>query len=138
MHASRILSHALAWLRNALLSDGPVHWRTTRGVPDDGRLRVESSVVGSTVVVRLGGELDRDTADQLRRALTAACRMGPADELRVDLTDVPFVDAAAVATLIAGREAAARAGLRLGLVGARRYVAQTLATAGLWPYLGPG
>jgi RNA polymerase sigma-B factor len=138
MHASRLLSQTLAWLRDAFLSDDPVHWKAGRRVPDSDRLRVETEVEGAAVVVRLGGEFDRDTADQARRALSAACRLAPVEELRVDLTDVPFVDAAAAATLIASREAASRAGMRLRLVGARRYVAQTLATAGLWPYLGPG
>jgi RNA polymerase sigma-B factor len=136
MHASRLLSQALAWLRDALLSDDPLQWKAGRGAGTDGpRLGVQTAVVRDAVVVEIRGELERDTAEQLRRALSTALRLGPAAQLRVDLRGVPFIDAAAISALIGAGETARRAGMRLSLVGARRHVAQALATAGLWPYL---
>jgi RNA polymerase sigma-B factor len=142
MHASRLLSQALTWLRDALLSDDPVHWKAGSSAPDTTRLAVETSVEDGAIVVAIGGELDRDSAAQLRRALAAATRMGAGSAatrvLRVDLRGVSFIDAAAIATLIGAREAAGRSGMRLRLVGARQHVARSLATAGLWPYLDPG
>jgi RNA polymerase sigma-B factor len=138
MHASRLLTQALAWLRDALLSEDPVQWRAGRGAPDPDRLAVRTRIVQGAVLVELGGELDRDAVDQLRRALGTAIRLGPAPQLRVDLRAVPFVDAAAIAAILAAGESARRAGMRLSLVGARPYVAQALATAGLWPFLAGG
>jgi RNA polymerase sigma-B factor len=135
MHASRLLSAALAWLRDALLSDDPMQWRAGRSAPDAGRLVVRTRKTDESVVVELGGELDRDCVDQLRRALSAAVRLGPVRRLRIDLRAVPFVDAAAIAAILATGETAKRAGIRLHLAGARPYVAQALATAGLWPFL---
>jgi RNA polymerase sigma-B factor len=135
MHASRLLSTALAWLRDALLSDDPMQWRAGRSAPEAGRLAVRTRKIDDAVVVELGGELDRDSVDQLRRALSAAVRLGPARRLRIDLRAVPFVDAAAVAAILTTGETAKRAGIRLHLTGARPYVAQALATAGLWPFL---
>jgi RNA polymerase sigma-B factor len=136
MHASRLLAQALAWLRDALLSEDPVQWRAGRGAPDPDRLAVRTRIVEGAVLVELGGELDRDAVDQLRRVLGAAIRLSAAPRLRVDLRAVPFVDAAAIAAILAAGESARRAGMRLSLVGARPYVAQALATAGLWPFLG--
>lgn len=138
MHASRLLSRALGWLRDAMLSDDPMQWSIGQGTPDTGNLSVRIMVVGDEVVLELGGELERDTADQLRRSLAAAVRLGPAARLRVDLRAVPFVDAAAIAVLIGAGENARRAGMRLCLSGARPYVGRALATAGLWPFLVAG
>jgi RNA polymerase sigma-B factor len=144
MHASRLLSQALGWLRDALLSDDPLQWKAGRGASDDGpRLGIRTAVVGGAdagvaggaVVVEVRGELERDTAEQLRRALSAALRLGPARQLRVDLRAVSFIDAAAISALIGAGEQARRVGMRLSLFGARRHVAQALATAGLWPFL---
>jgi RNA polymerase sigma-B factor len=135
MHASRLLAQALAWLRDALLSDDPTQWRAGRSAPDASRVAVRTTVVRGAVLVELGGELDRDAVEQVRRALTAAIRLSPVAGLRVDLRAVPFVDAAAIAAIIAAGEAAKRAGKRMSLEGARPYVAQALATAGLWPFL---
>lgn len=134
MHASRLLSQALAWLRDALLSDAPVHWYPGVRQPEHG-LAVATRVHADATVVEVTGEIDRDNAGQLRRALAAAVRLGGVAELRIDLARVPFVDAAGIAALLAGQDLAARAGLRMRLVRARPYVGQALATAGLWPCL---
>lgn len=134
MHASRLLSRALGWLRDALLSEDPTQWNIGHGTPG-AQPAPRIVVAADAIVVELAGELERDTADQVRRALYAAIKLGPAATLRVDLRAVPFVDAAAIAVIIGAGEAAARIGMRLALVGARPYVGQALATAGLWPYL---
>jgi RNA polymerase sigma-B factor len=90
--------------------------------------------------VRVCGEVDRDTAGRLRRGLReaiaqcAVVRCG-GNGLVVDLTGVPFVDAAGVAVLADAAESARTGGIRMGLTGVQPYVARTLSAAGLAPHL---
>ncbi|NUP32050.1 MAG: STAS domain-containing protein [Streptomycetaceae bacterium] len=51
------------------------------------------------VQVRVAGELDQDTAPQLRRAVSAALRGHPA-ALHIDLAGVPFADSAGLHILL--------------------------------------
>ncbi|HYN96210.1 MAG TPA: sigma-70 family RNA polymerase sigma factor [Pilimelia sp.] len=135
MHASRLIAQALGWLREAMLSESPRHWRAGRAAPDGTGLGVRTRAVPGAVVMELVGEVERDNVEQLRRAVAAALRLAPVPELRVDLRNVPFVDAAAIAALIWAHRVAGRAGRSLRIVGARPYVGRLLATAGLWPLL---
>lgn len=135
MHTSRLLSQALAWLREALLSDCPAQWKPGRTAADATRLGVRTTAQAGQVVVELSGELDRDCSDELRRTLSSAVRRARGGQLRVDLSGVSFVDAAVIAVIIGIVEATRRAGVPLRLSGARRYVGHALATAGLWPHL---
>lgn len=55
-----------------------------------------------SVYLRVAGELDQDTAPQLRRAVTAALRGRPTD-LHLDLAAVPFTDSAGLHVLLDAR-----------------------------------
>jgi anti-sigma B factor antagonist len=57
---------------------------------------------GTACVVRLGGELDLYNANDVRDALTSACK-GGSDRVVVDLSEVEFMDSTALGVLIEAR-----------------------------------
>lgn len=128
MHVSRLLSRALSWLREAMLSDEPPLWEgDTRGDRAGMQVSVRRDERG-TVFVRVRGEVDRDTAERLRTGLRHAIAAGGTGDLVVDLSAVPLVDAAGVSVLVEASRTA-RAGFRV--TGAQPYVAKILAVSGL-------
>jgi RNA polymerase sigma-B factor len=133
MHVSRLLSRALTWLRQAMLADAPAPWQAGGADPDapDSRLSVRQT--GDRLVITIGGELDRNTSDQLRRAVVEAVSSGQPAEVVVDLVDVALLEPGGIAALIAGRDAAARSGVPLRLTRAQPGVRHSLASAGLAP-----
>jgi len=58
--------------------------------------------VQSSVVVKLGGELDLYNAEEVRAALADAIGRSP-ERIVVDMTDVQFVDSTALGVLIEAR-----------------------------------
>ena len=130
MHVSRLLSRALAWLREAMLSDVVPHWEGANR-PDQPGMKVSLTRSGGELMVAVRGEVDRDTADRLRIALRHAVSTAGADRLVVDLAAVPLVDAAGVAVLIDAASAASVAEVPLSLSGAQPYVSRILAVSGL-------
>ncbi|GIF55924.1 SigB/SigF/SigG family RNA polymerase sigma factor [Asanoa iriomotensis] len=142
MHVSRLLSRALAWLREAMLSDAPRQWQAGAAPGDHHEITVHRDDNGGTVRLEISGEVDRDTADPLRTALIeavdlAAGRNAPRD-LAVSLAGVPIIDAAGVSALLAGYEAARAAGVRLRIGDTQLYVRRTLRVAGLSPIMAAG
>jgi RNA polymerase sigma-B factor len=135
MHVSRLLTRALTWLREAMLSDVPPPWEGAGTRDDTNELRVAVTAEADTVTVEVRGEVDRDTAERLRHGLVGAAGSPQASSVRVDLTAVPLLDAAGVAALLAGYDAARAAGIRFRIVGAQHYVARILAVSGLAPLL---
>lgn len=136
MHVSRLLSRALTWLREAMLSDAPHEWEAGAVPPDRHELAIRVVPRGAILVVEVAGEVDRDTAARLRDALLSALRCRP-DELHVDLAGVPFIDAAGIGALLCGLEAARGTGARLTVTGTRQYVRRALRAAGLSLLLAP-
>ena len=130
MHVSRLLSRALAWLREAMLSDVVPHWEGASR-PDQPGMHVTATRSGGALVVGVRGEVDRDTADRLRIALRHAVSTAGRDRLVVDLAAVPLMDAAGVAVLIDAASAASVAEVPLALCGTQPYVARILAVSGL-------
>jgi RNA polymerase sigma-B factor len=133
MHVSRLLSHALSWLREAMLSDTPTAW-TGRG-PDSAApdLRLSVDRADGAVTVRVGGEVDRDCAQRLRLCLRHAVATARGDRLVVDLSAVALLDAAGVATLVDCASAASVAGVPLTVAGAVATVRPILTLSGLAP-----
>lgn len=130
MHVSRLLTRALTWLREAMLSDVPPPWP---GVDSDAGL--VGLVVGvahqdGAVVVSVRGEIDRDNVDELRRQLDFYCRHARG-AVRIDLQRVPFVDAAGFASLAACFGLARRRGVGFGLTNVNATVARGLRAAKL-------
>ncbi|MBE1490230.1 SigB/SigF/SigG family RNA polymerase sigma factor [Plantactinospora soyae] len=131
MHVSRLLSRALIWLRQAMLADTPAPWQTGGADSAGQPARLSVREVGDRVVVEVTGEVDRDTAEQLRQAVVEAVSSGHPAEVAIDLTDVARLDGPALAALVAGRDAAHRTGVRWRLARAQPEVQHSLSSAGL-------
>jgi RNA polymerase sigma-B factor len=131
MHVSRLLSRALGWLREAMLSDDPPPWDGADAPSDHHGMQVSVTQGDGVLTVRVRGEVDRDTAERLRTGLRHAVSVAGTDRLVVDLSGVPLVDAAGVAVLLDAASAAAVADVNLSLTGAHAYVARILAVSGL-------
>jgi RNA polymerase sigma-B factor len=135
MHVSRLLTRALTWLREAMLSDAPLYWQAGAAPAEHHQLSVQVKGQAGLVRLEVTGEVDRDTADTLRAALLAAAQR-PVKEIEVHLGGVPFIDAVGIAALLAGFEAARAAGVRLQITATKPYVLRSLRVAGLQPLLG--
>ncbi|MGW4947635.1 SigB/SigF/SigG family RNA polymerase sigma factor [Actinoplanes sp. NPDC004185] len=131
MHVSRLLSRALGWLREAMLSDTLPRWEGANDASDGHGMQVTATHEEDVLTVRIWGEVDRDTAGRLRTSLRHAIATVGADRLVVDLSAVPLVDAAGVATLVEAASAAAVAEISLSMTGAQPYVSRILAVSGL-------
>ncbi len=136
MHVSRLISRALTWLREAMLSDEPYRWRTGHAGPDTGGLRVHVRTGAAETCVVVAGEIDRDSVGRLREKLLGAVGRSRGN-IAVDLSGVPFIDAAGIATLLAAYEAAQARGRRLLVRRAPRLVRRSLIVSGLVPLLDP-
>jgi RNA polymerase sigma-B factor len=134
MHVSRLLSRALGWLREAMLSDVPPRWEGA-GAHGEHGTRVSVSRADGVLTVRVKGEVDRDTAERLRMSLRHAVTKAGSDRLALDMRAVPLVDAAGVAVLLDAASAASVAGVTLALTGVQPYVSRILAVSGLAPLL---
>ncbi|GIF74042.1 sigma-70 family RNA polymerase sigma factor [Asanoa siamensis] len=135
MHVSRLLSRALEWLRGGLLGDTPVPYPGAGDERQDGgTLRIAVRNDDGTARIAVRGEVDHDNVDELRPTLIFCARTARRG-VTVDLREVPFVDAAAIAALADAYRVAWRRGTRLTLANAGRTVARSLAIAGLAPLL---
>jgi RNA polymerase sigma-B factor len=128
MHVSRLLSRALSWLREAMLTDDVPVWDATH---EEHGLRIEVHDGSAARTVQVSGEIDRDAADALRRRLRGALRSDGYARLVVDLRGVVLVDAAGLAVLLEVAQTARIVGVGFDLVGAQPYVARILEVAGL-------
>ncbi|GAA4983391.1 STAS domain-containing protein [Kitasatospora paranensis] len=79
-----------------------------------GSYRVQGKAVPTTsgVLLVLAGEIDQDSAHEVRRMLEAALRAGPGN-LELDLTAVTFCDSSGLNAVLAVRRAAESDGRRL-------------------------
>jgi RNA polymerase sigma-B factor len=135
MHVSRLLSKTLTWLRHAMLSDTAPSWNDLDETGlDTPRLRVATTPAGGGVLtVAIAGEVDRDSAHELRQAVLNGLARRP-KTLDLDLSAVPFMDAAAIAALVCGHQESRRAAVELRLRGAQPHVRRILSAARL-PFL---
>jgi RNA polymerase sigma-B factor len=131
MQVSRLLSRGLTWLRAAMVSDVPPPWIAGENVlyPDRVRIRIVPSQ--DAVTVRVSGEVDRDTADQLRLGLHSAVVAAAGGRLIIDVSGMPLADAAAVAVLRDSLRTAALAGVEVTVTAVQPQVAEVIATLGL-------
>jgi len=131
MHVSRLLTRALEWLREAMLSDVPPRWEGAGSPSEVQGMRVSAVRDAGVLTVRVQGEVDRDTAGRLRVGLRHGVATAGPDRMVIDLAGVPLIDAAGIAVLLDATSAAAVADVELGIVGAQPYVARILAVSGL-------
>ena len=90
----------------------------------------EAELVGHTLTIRVGGELDMYAAPTLRDALAGALDAG-APRVLVDLVEVTFVDSTTIGVLAAASRELREAGRRMCLRSTNRNVLRTFEIAGL-------
>jgi len=86
-------------------------------------------------VVALSGELDLDAADTVRRTLIEQLDRPSAATVVADLTDVTFVDSAALGAMIAAYRHAADRDRRFAVTGAAHAVRRIMQIAGVYDLL---
>jgi anti-sigma B factor antagonist len=96
---------------------------------------------GPTVTVAVSGEIDLATVGDLERGVTTALdeltdvpAAGPCS-VRVDLSEVSFIDSAGISALLKGRRAADDHHRSYRVVGATGFVLQVLEMTGVWAHL---
>jgi anti-sigma B factor antagonist len=94
-------------------------------------IRVEREDAGSLPVVTVHGELDLETAPELRRALIEAIDDHPGSPLVVDLEGVDFIDSAGLGVLVGGLKRARDRGGDVLLVATGQNVVRVLELTGL-------
>jgi len=85
--------------------------------------------------LRLTGEIDLTTVDQLDEAITNEIRRNDVAAVLLDLDQVTFLDSTGIATLVKGRHAADRQGKRIAVTNAHGPVRRVLDVTGTWNYL---
>jgi anti-anti-sigma factor len=103
--------------------------------PQPPKLQIETDGNPSALVIRLAGELDAGTADQLERSLGEV--LEPRPVLVLDLHELTFVDSLGLNILFRTREWADTHGIALRTVRAPVHVQRLLALAALDGSLGP-
>ncbi|WP_331772596.1 STAS domain-containing protein (plasmid) [Embleya sp. NBC_00888] len=78
-------------------------------------LRVHTATDGARTLLRIGGEIDIDTAPQLRQALDTVLGSG-ARRVNVDMRAVTFCDSTGIHALLYARATAVERGIALTLV----------------------
>jgi anti-anti-sigma factor len=81
--------------------------------------------------VRLRGELDLDTVDELATVLDECIAHPTCHRVVVDLSEVTFIDSATVGAIIRMYKKAANAGHKLSVAGATGLVHRVLETLGV-------
>jgi RNA polymerase sigma-B factor len=132
MHVSRLLTRALTWLREGMLTDSTPRWRGDADAGDDALNVTIRTELSGTVRVQVDGEVDRDNAHRLRDALLIVLRRAaPGLPVVVDLQYVPLLDAAGIAVLLAVHESARVREVPVTVVGLQPQVRQIAAVTGL-------
>ncbi len=91
-------------------------------------MQVRVEVTDRSVVCRPVGALDSDAAPQFREAMAL---MTPVPRLIVDLSDVPFIDSAALSALVAGIRRLRETGGDVAVCSSRRHISRVLEMVGL-------
>ena len=84
-----------------------------------------------TVQIDPIGEIDSDNCHQLRDEVGAVLAVEPPSLIRVDMSQVPFIDSVGIGTLVACYHAAAASGVRLVVSNPTTYVHRILYISGL-------
>jgi RNA polymerase sigma-B factor len=131
MHVSRLLRHALTWLRAAMLSDTTPRWTGTAESQSLHTLRVLVSETDTEINVEVIGEIDRDNAAHLWRRLHSAIALASPGRMVINLAGAPVVDVASAAVLRDAYMSAGFAHVAVRFVGVQPLVGSVLAIVGL-------
>ncbi|GIJ48176.1 anti-sigma factor antagonist [Virgisporangium aliadipatigenens] len=103
--------------------------------PDDPYLELTVTEEGSTVTVRVGGDLDVDTVPELQDVLVGWADR-PGGRVVLDLSELEFCDSTGLGALVGLRRRLLAAGGSLALVGVSGQVARLFSYTGLAPMFG--
>ena len=93
-------------------------------------------IAGSSATLCLAGELDLAAADDVMALASAALHMAVLDELVIDLSDVTFMDAAGLGTLLTARNLADKASVEFVLRGISDPLVRIFEITGLAEWFG--
>ncbi|MGH2773361.1 MAG: STAS domain-containing protein [Actinomycetota bacterium] len=97
-------------------------------------LRIVSRSFGEWTVLDVGGEVDINSAPELKSAVCDAVD-GAAINVALDLTEVNFMDSTGLAALVAGVKTCRERGGAMALVRPNRQIRRILSITGLWKIL---
>jgi stage II sporulation protein AA (anti-sigma F factor antagonist) len=100
-------------------------------MPNDPTIRYEPASPDGLVVAALTGELDVDRADAVRDSLAAAATTPGCRYLRVDVSDLGFIDSYGLGALVSARNSAAAKGVTLTLAEPSPPVRKAIEVTGL-------
>ena len=93
---------------------------------------VETVLTGhGEAIVRVRGELDLESADQLRHVVTDLLNAGGTSVIGLDLGELTFVDSTGIGTLVVARRICDQVGVTLRLVAVSPFVAHVLNITGV-------
>jgi anti-sigma B factor antagonist len=92
---------------------------------------VTMKALGGEVEIRPHGEIDVDTAHEVREAVSAALTDGRPSQINLNLRDVSFIDSVGISALVAGFQAAEVGGVKLVVTEPSRFVHRQLWVTGL-------
>lgn len=93
-------------------------------------LSIRTTAEEGTTVVRVVGEVDVSNADELRQAVDAALGQTPAD-VRVDLSQVAYIDSTGIGVLVGAATRSREAGIPFSVAGPQPNVRRVLGLLGV-------
>jgi RNA polymerase sigma-B factor len=138
MQVSRLLSRALAWMREGLTTDA-ISRRPPGAAPADAPFTMTVRLLPTgDLEVDVSGEVDGDSAGHLGEELLDLIRRQPTGRrMTLRLAEVPLLAAAGVRMLLTVHEAARARGVTVTVAGLRPFVRGIAEMAGLTPMLEP-
>jgi anti-anti-sigma factor len=100
-------------------------------VPKDTLVSYASIDADGLILATLDGELDLDCADKVRDSLAESARQPECRFLRVDVSQLTFIDSYALGALMSARNTAAAAGATLTLANPSGPVRKAIEVTGL-------
>lgn len=88
------------------------------------------------MVLAVSGEVDLGTAPSLEEAVTTAVETAGARAVRIDLTDVSFMDSTGLRVLLSGRQAAEQRGIAFSVANPRPHLLKVMRVTGIDGLLG--
>jgi RNA polymerase sigma-B factor len=131
MHVSRLLRHALEWLRAAMLGETTPRWTGTAERQSLQTLQLLISETDTGINVEVIGEIDRDNCAHLWRRLHSAIALASPGRMVINFVGAPLVDVAGAAVLRDVYPSAGAAHVAVTFVGVQPLVGSVLAIVGL-------
>jgi anti-anti-sigma factor len=95
----------------------------------------EIEITAAAVLIRIVGEIDLSTSDDVGKWIVKAIPQGPGQELVVDLRAVTYLDSTGIRALVLGQQAAGRKGVTMRVTGSLGRVEAVLKITGVYEML---